>query len=60
MCAISLFAFKRSGVGSVAKQYSAKKRIKVMTALFMAGVLVLVIKLAWIQFVKEALFMTEI
>lgn len=49
---------KGSGVDSVAKQYSAKKRIKVMTALFMAGVLVLVIKLAWIQFVKGSEYKT--
>ena len=34
------------------KQLSAKKRIKVMTALFLVGVMILSLRLGWIQFVR--------
>ena len=34
------------------KPIVAKKRIKIMTALFLVGVMVLVLRLFWIQFVR--------
>lgn len=51
--AISLFAFIRRSVNTaMSNTVTIKKRMQMMMSLFLVGVLVLILRLAWIQFVR--------